>query len=219
MFAKCFALHVIAFSLISRRFGLASLQPNDNSGFIKENATTQCRTDFFEGEIDPSNILESILAENWEEVDPHVLSRCLESLKGRGTHRCWHKHSTFLQHLLGVHSILRLWGQGKTVARVGLFHSAYSNSYVNLALYDPVIERDSIASLVGEEAEAVVYTFCIIDRQEVVVNTLLRQGFIPPDGLYEQHMRNKKERVFLSTETLRLLVVFTMADIADQYFG
>ena len=80
-----------------------------------------------------TEMMELILAEDYETMDPLVLPRTIEALKQRGAHRCWHKHSTFLQHLTGVHNILRLWGQGTTIGRVGLFHSAYSNSYVNLA--------------------------------------------------------------------------------------
>lgn len=164
-------------------------------------------------------ILEQILADDYEALDPDVLSRSIDALKERGAHRCWHKHSTFLEHLLGVHNILRLWGQGNTIGRVGLFHSAYSNSYVNLALYDPVTERDIMQQLVGTTAEELVYLFCIIDRQQVVVNTLLKQGYIPAEGLYVPHLRHTNETVFLSAETLRMLLVFTMADISDQYFG
>lgn len=108
---------------------------------------------------------------------------------------------------------------GYTIARVGLFHSAYSNSYVNLALFDPSIERDIMRHLIGREAEELVHLFCIIDRQSVVVNTILKQGFIPSEGLSVPHLRDSNTQVFLSAEILRLLVVFTMADIADQYFG
>jgi len=52
------------------------------------------------------------------------------------------------------------------------------------------------------------------------VNTLLKQGYIPTEtGLHVPHLRDPQQSVYLSPEILRLLVVFTMADIADQYFG
>lgn len=166
-----------------------------------------------------TDVAEQILACDYANMDPLILPNCISALRARGAHRCWHKHNTFLDHLLGVHNILRLWGQGRIIGRVGLFHSAYSNSYVNLALYDPSTERAEMQQLIGKEAEELVFMFCIIDRQEVVVNTLLRQGFIPKEGLFVPHLRNPNEKVFLSAETLRMLVVFTMADTADQYFG
>mmetsp|Transcript_27728 Transcript_27728/g.34279 ORF Transcript_27728/g.34279 Transcript_27728/m.34279 type:complete len:457 (-) Transcript_27728:53-1423(-) len=165
-------------------------------------------------------IFELILADSHEKLDP-TLPKTVSEIKNRGGHRCWHKHSTFLEHLLGVHNILRLWGQSYTTGRVGLLHSAYSNSYVNLALFDPnnENEREYMRSMIGSEAEELVYLFCIIDRQSVVVDTLLKQGYIPNEGLYVPHLRNESITVHLSAETLRLLVIFTMADIADQYFG
>jgi ribulose bisphosphate carboxylase small subunit len=166
-----------------------------------------------------STLFEQILASDYEGIDPLILPNCVTALKDRGAHRCWHKHSTFLDHLLGVHNMLRLWGQGSVVGRVGLFHSAYSNSYVNLALFDPSKEREIVQHLIGNKAEELVHLFCIIDRQDVVVNTLLRYGFIPKEGLFVNHLRKSNEKVFLSAETLHMLVVFSMADTADQYFG
>ena len=166
------------------------------------------------------SLLEQILSNDYESLD-ETLPNSVATLKQRGAHRCWHKHSTFLEHLVGVHNILRLWNQSKTIGRVGLFHSAYSNSYVNLALFNPEeeSERNLIKSLVGETAEDLIHLFCVIDRQSVVVNTLLRQGVIPIDGLHVPHLKKPEETVYLSASTLRMLVVFTMADIADQFFG
>lgn len=161
-----------------------------------------------------------ILANDQDAMDP-VLVGSVARLKSRGAHRCWHKHSTFLDHLLGVHHILRLWGQGRTIGRVGLLHSVYSNSYVNLALFDPSLEteRALVRDMAGTAAEELVHLFCIVNRQSIVVDTLLHQGFIPPDGLHVPHLHQNDTTVHLSPETLRMLLVFTMADIAEQNFG
>lgn len=165
-------------------------------------------------------MLELILADDFESIDSSLPSSIRE-IKKRGGHRCWHKHNTFLDHLLGVHNILRLWGEDEIVARVGLFHSAYSNSYVNLALFDPTqnSERDVVRSTIGNQAEEIVHLFCIIDRQSVVVDTLLAQRFIPREGLDVPHLRDANITIHLTPEVLRLLVIFTMADVADQFFG
>jgi hypothetical protein len=167
-----------------------------------------------------TSLFETILADDYEALDD-TLPKSIEELKKRGAHRCWHKHSTFLQHLLGVHNILRLWDQNETIGRVGLFHSAYSNSYVNLALFDPneAKERALMKNLIGSDAEKLVTIFCSIDRQAIVVDTILKNNVIPESGLFAPHLRNKEEKVFLSPKVLYILVIFTMADIADQYFG
>jgi hypothetical protein len=160
-------------------------------------------------------VLDRILA---REQDGDVFVRAIELLKERNAHRCWHKHSTFLDHLVGVADILRLWNQDELLRLVGLFHSAYSNSYVNLALLDPKAERHVLRDAIGSEAEKMVFLFCSIDRQEIVVNTLLKQGLIPKEGLTVPNIRGGAD-VYLSPETLFRLVVFTAADTSDQYFG
>jgi len=166
------------------------------------------------------NKIELILADDHKALDP-TLPGSIAEIKKRGGHRCWHKHNTFLEHLLGVHNIIRLWGENEIAGRVGLLHSAYSNSYVNLALFDPTepSEREVMKEMIGDEAEEIVHLFCIIDRQSVVVDTLLKNGFIPQNGLDVPHLRDEKVNVHLTAETLRLLVIFTMADTSDQYFG
>ena len=166
--------------------------------------------------------------------------RCIQVLKERKAHLCWHKHSTFLDHLVSVHDILLRWMKLSSssssfstenddihsendddwtmIPRIGLFHSAYSNSYVNLALFNVTTERQVVQQLIGITAEEYVYIFCSINRQEVVVNTLLHQNYIPPEGLRVPHLRHANETIYLSARTLYILLIFTMADIADQYF-
>ena len=174
-----------------------------------------------------TELLELILVSNMDEIDPR-LKPTVQELKRRGAHRCWHKHSNFLDHLIGVYNILQLWmlpvagiERSRLYARVGLLHSAYSNSYVNLALFDPSnsTERSIVSDLIGEEAEEIVFLFCNINRQQIVVDTLLKQGYIPEDGLEVSHLREPSKTIHLSADMLQLLVIFTMADIADQYFG
>eukprot|EP00551_Chaetoceros_affinis_P006883 CAMPEP_0203681286 /NCGR_PEP_ID=MMETSP0090-20130426/42258_1 /ASSEMBLY_ACC=CAM_ASM_001088 /TAXON_ID=426623 /ORGANISM="Chaetoceros affinis, Strain CCMP159" /LENGTH=480 /DNA_ID=CAMNT_0050549713 /DNA_START=64 /DNA_END=1506 /DNA_ORIENTATION=+ len=166
---------------------------------------------------------EQILAQDYDALDP-ILPPTVTELKRRGAHRHWHKHSTFLDHLLGVHNILRLWDQSHIVSRVGLLHSAYSNSYVNLALFDPMDEdeRSDMRLLIGELAEEIVHLFCTIDRQHIVVDTILvdEGSIVDGGGIVVPHLRGGgEEDIFLSQNMMILLVVFTMADVADQYFG
>ncbi|KAM3245545.1 hypothetical protein ACQJBY_056713 [Aegilops geniculata] len=94
-------------------------------------------------------------------------------LRAAGAGECWHKHGTFLAHLLEVYRILRLWGAPDAVARCGLYHSAYSNSYVNLAIFEPDVGRGRVAAVVGDEAERLVHLFCVVPRQQLVHDDLL----------------------------------------------
>ncbi|XP_037449153.1 uncharacterized protein LOC119318672 [Triticum dicoccoides] len=94
-------------------------------------------------------------------------------LRAAGAGECWHKHGTFLAHLLEVYRILRLWAAPDAVARCGLYHSAYSNSYVNLAIFEPDVGRGRVAAVVGDEAERLVHLFCVVPRQQLVHDDLL----------------------------------------------
>ncbi len=56
--------------------------------------------------------------------------------------------------------ILAVWEQPQALARCGLFHSAYSNSYVNLAIFKAGVDRELVREDCGTEAEDLIYKFC-----------------------------------------------------------
>nr|CAD1820440.1 unnamed protein product [Ananas comosus var. bracteatus] len=73
-----------------------------------------------------------------------------------------------------VNWALKLWGTPNPVACCGLFHSAYSNSYVNLAIFDPEsASRTRVAALVAALAECLVHLLCVVPRQPLIHNALL----------------------------------------------
>lgn len=84
-----------------------------------------------------------------EKINPKLPS-LIAVLKSVGAGECWHKHGSFLHHLVDVYKILKLWKAPEPVCLCGLFHSAYSNSYVNLAIFDPSTGRDVVRGHVGE---------------------------------------------------------------------
>ena len=216
------AIFIVGFVLFSFQTLTVALVPNvcEPIGTEASNATRSCANQEQDHIVERTKRLELILADDYKTLDP-TLPNSIAEIKKRGGHRCWHKHNTFIDHLLGVHNILHLWGENEIAGRVGLLHSAYSNSYVNLALFDPndAEEREVMKRLIGEEAEEIVHLFCIIDRQSIVVDTLLKNGVIPQDGLDVPHLRDEDVTVHLTAEILRLLLIFTIADISDQYFG
>ncbi|KAK9691470.1 hypothetical protein RND81_09G198800 [Saponaria officinalis] len=107
-------------------------------------------------------------------VDPQLPS-LVGLLRSVGAAECWHKHGTFLEHLLDIYRILKLWGASDAVCLCGLFHSAYSNSYVNLAIFDPSTGRDTVREHVGEAAERLIHLFCIVPRQLLMHDQLIFQ--------------------------------------------
>jgi hypothetical protein len=67
------------------------------------------------GRVSPR--VRAFLRANYTEIDGRV-PPMLQLLADRGAAECWHKHSTFLQHLTGVWRIMTLWGQRPEAARV-----------------------------------------------------------------------------------------------------
>ncbi|XBH58087.1 hypothetical protein VPH35_079584 [Triticum aestivum] len=104
-------------------------------------------------------------------VDPELPS-LVSVLVSAGAGECYHKHGTFLAHLLDVYRILRLWGAPDAVTRCGLFHSSYSNSYVNLAIFEPDVSRVRVRAIVGAAAERLVHLFCVVPRQPLMHDDL-----------------------------------------------
>ncbi|XP_022141691.1 uncharacterized protein LOC111011992 [Momordica charantia] len=101
------------------------------------------------------------------------LPSLISVLRSVGAGECWHKHGTFLDHLVDIYRILKIWKAPEPVCLCGLFHSAYSNSYVNLAIFDPSTGRDVVRSHVGDAAERLIHLFCIVPRQPLIHDDLL----------------------------------------------
>ncbi|XP_052204875.1 uncharacterized protein LOC127809806 isoform X2 [Diospyros lotus] len=132
-----------------------------------------------------------------ENVDKKLPS-LLRVLRSVGAGECWHKHGTFLDHLLDTYRILKLWKAPDTVCLCALFHSAYSNSYVNLAIFDPSTGRDEVRAHVGEAAERLIHLFCVVPRQSLIHDDLLfhysDSELVQDLKLSETSLRDAKER-------------------------
>ncbi|CAM8937773.1 hypothetical protein QQ045_014411 [Rhodiola kirilowii] len=142
-----------------------------------------------------------------EKVDPKLPS-LISVLRSVGAGECWHKHGSFLDHLIHIYKILKLWKENDAVCLCGLFHSAYSNSYVNLAIFDPSTGRETVRDHVGHEAERLIYLFCVVPRQPLIHDDLLfkyeEEELIEQLKQSEASLRNAMERgVFDAEEAWR----------------
>ncbi|MBA0602274.1 uncharacterized protein LOC105781842 [Gossypium raimondii] len=127
----------------------------------------------------PSQYLESLLDTvrpflrgDLESVDGNLPS-FLAVLRSAGAGECSHQHGSFLQHLLDVYRILKIWKAPRSVCLCGLFHGAYSNAYVNLAIFDASTSRDVVRGHVGEVVERLIHLFRVIPRQKFIHDDLL----------------------------------------------
>ena len=62
-----------------------------------------------------------------------------------------------LEHLIGVHDILKELNVSEHIQDAGLFHSVYGTPYFKEKM---TIDRDVVCKLIGDDAEELVYIFC-----------------------------------------------------------
>ncbi|CAN0908984.1 hypothetical protein LINGRAHAP2_LOCUS25576 [Linum grandiflorum] len=167
----------------------------------KNNSTTTAASSFPTSDHDE---LQSILAAarpflrgELESVDAK-LPQLVSVLRSVGAGECWHKHGSFLDHLVDIYRILKLWGAPDAVCLCGLFHSAYSNSYVNLAIFDPSTGRDVVRSHVGDAAERLIHLFCIVPRQSLIHDDLLFN--YPDDSELRRHLADSEASLLNAKE-------------------
>lgn len=70
--------------------------------------------------------------------------------------------------------------QPKHVRQLALLHSVYGNAHVDLMKFDPKSERGRLQEAVGEDAERLIYLFCVISRIEFLGE--LFKGNLKDDG-------------------------------------
>ncbi|GFQ03179.1 hypothetical protein PHJA_002461700, partial [Phtheirospermum japonicum] len=134
------------------------------------------------------------------------------------------------------------------VCLCGLYHSAYSNSYVNLAIFPPsAAGRDTVRSHVGPAAESLIHLFCVVPRQQLIFDNLLfrytdaelvdhlrssaageidsqadwrvrLESVCPAEGIKVKHIKTGED-VVLPRRIVAVFLLLTMADFSDQWFG
>ena len=134
----------------------------------------------------PSNVqvpaaVTAVLRKQGHKLDPEA-PQFIQVLQESAASEIWHKHGSFYDHLHDVWEVLCVWQQPQSWCRLGLFHSAYSNSFVSMNLFDPKTDRPKLQQLIGLEAENLEYKFCVIDRK-LLEETVLEEQTIREEGM------------------------------------
>lgn len=163
-----------------------------------------------------TSVVECMLRGRYEGLDADA-PKILSVLQATDAPLIWHKHSAFIDHLREVWAMLVNWGQPQAFCRLGLVHSAYSNSFVSMNCFNPKTERPKLAELIGEEAENLVYKFCSIDRQ-ALEDMVLEERTIRAEGYVMKHIHTS-DPVQVSGKEAAAFIIETLADEVDQRFG
>jgi hypothetical protein len=114
-------------------------------------------------------------------------------------------------HLCKTHDLLESWGNPPSVCLAGLFHSIYGTWHVSHRAV-PFDRRDTVRVLIGEEAEALAYIFCVAERPKDFLECLDRR-----DVEIKDHQAG--EMMALSRQTLDRLLEIEAANILEQDEG
>src|SRR3954469_23952929 len=102
------------------------------------------------------------------------LENRLRFLRKANTEGMPHSDRGLFDHLLCTRQLLVEWGARPALCDAGLFHSIYSTEhYEQKAL--PVTRRDDVRELIGDEAESLVWLFCMM-RREAFFMDLAKNG-------------------------------------------
>jgi pimeloyl-ACP methyl ester carboxylesterase len=88
----------------------------------------------------------------------------LELLAARGADAWPHPGGTLLAHLRRTARRLESWGASRELIIAGLCHAAYGTAGYPRPLFD-VADRARLREDIGDEAEAIVYAYCALDRE------------------------------------------------------
>ena len=96
------------------------------------------------------------------DLDPHFAA-AEQLLRAKGAAEIDHPGGTLLAHLLRVRALLDEWGASIDLQLAGLCHATYGTDGFGVTLLDRT-ERSTLAALIGDPAEAIVYLYGSCDR-------------------------------------------------------
>lgn len=80
-----------------------------------------------------------------------------------------HSDRGLFDHLLGTRQVLVEWAARPALCDAGLFHSIYSTDHFEQTAV-PLTRRDEVRQLIGEEAESLVWLFCMMRRETFLMD-------------------------------------------------
>ena len=97
------------------------------------------------------------------------LENRLRFLRKASTEQMPHSEVGLFDHLLGTRRLLVEWKARPALCDAGLFHSVYSTDQYELKAI-PLSMRDEVRQLIGDEAESLVWLFCMMRRETLYQN-------------------------------------------------
>src|SRR6185436_11674302 len=138
------------------------------------------------------------------------LENRLRFLRQANTEGMPHSDRGLLDHLLGTRQLLVEWEARPALCDAGLFHSVYSTDQYELTAI-PLSMRDEVRQLIGDEAESLVWLFCMMRRE-----TLFDQNLHKDRDFTVQH-RLTGEWIPLTEGQFHDLIAMTFANTLEGF--
>ncbi len=133
----------------------------------------------------------------------HRYDETVSWLRDLGAEKVEHIGMTLMEHLELTASRLRVWDAREAVCLAGLAHAVYATDGFATALL-AVSDRDAVRAVIGEEAEAITWTYAMADRPFVYAQ-------LPGPDVVHRDRRSGAERT-LSAEELTDFSELTFAN-------
>ena len=127
-----------------------------------------------------------------------LISTKIDFLKSIGCDKTEHSGRTLLEHLVGTYKILDEGFAPIHVCYAGLFHSVYGTSYFKPKTIS-LDHRDIVKDIIGEEAENLVFMFCVISPPRFENIMSLQDGQLR-DELLMIEDANREEQFYARVE-------------------
>lgn len=133
----------------------------------------------------------------------------LRFLREAHTETMPHTQRALFDHLLSTRQLLVELGARPALCDAGLFHSIYSTEHYEQQAF-PLSRRDEVQQLIGDEAESLVWLFCMMRRE-----TLLENPGQDQNRSVEHRLTG--EQIPLSTAQYRDLITLTLANSLEAF--
>jgi hypothetical protein len=135
----------------------------------------------------------------------HIYLR--ETLLQLGTDEVNHFGRPLTEHLVETGRWLEKWGNSSTLSLAAAFHSIYGTEEFRQKTV-PLTRRSDVRALIGEEAERLVYLFCLADRRSFFEQE--------NSGPFVAYLPALGKSVEIDMHTYRSLIEVEAANIVDQ---
>jgi len=129
-----------------------------------------------------------------------LISTKIDFLESIGCGETEHSGRTLLEHLIGTYKILDEGFAPLHVCDAGLFHSVYGTAYFKPKTIS-LDNRDVVKDIIGEEAENLVFMFCVISPPRFENIMSLQDGQLR-DELLMIEDANREEQFYARVEGL-----------------